>query len=62
MTLAADRALGVTELFELTLSNLPMRDPSLAQRVSKQWKTVIVNSSSLQRIMWLTPYHQTEVL
>ncbi|KAF2811474.1 uncharacterized protein BDZ99DRAFT_518745 [Mytilinidion resinicola] len=52
---ATERTLGVTELLELVLLELPIRDIFQAQRVSQQWKAVISNSSPLRKAMWLTP-------
>ncbi|KAF2490499.1 hypothetical protein BU16DRAFT_155039 [Lophium mytilinum] len=52
---AMDRVLGVTELLENILLKLPIRDIFQAQRVCKQWKTLIDTSPSLQQAMWLVP-------
>ncbi|KAF2501742.1 hypothetical protein BU16DRAFT_206749 [Lophium mytilinum] len=52
---AAKRVLGVTELLEFILLELPIQNIFQAQRVCKQWKEVIANSSPLQQAMWLIP-------
>ncbi|KAF2815173.1 uncharacterized protein BDZ99DRAFT_515919 [Mytilinidion resinicola] len=54
---AAKRVLGVTELLEFILLKLPIQNIFQAQRVCKQWKEAIDNSSPLQQAMWLTPRH-----
>ncbi|KAF2815174.1 uncharacterized protein BDZ99DRAFT_515920 [Mytilinidion resinicola] len=68
---ATSRALGITELLELVLLELPQRDLYQAQRICKGWKTVISNSSPIQEVMWLSPaspssppakYEKTETL
>ncbi|KAF2811885.1 uncharacterized protein BDZ99DRAFT_519127 [Mytilinidion resinicola] len=52
---AAHRVLGIIEFLELILLELPVFNIFQAQRVSKQWNTVICNSSPLQQAMWLAP-------
>ncbi|KAF2491741.1 hypothetical protein BU16DRAFT_127310 [Lophium mytilinum] len=52
---AAHQALGITELLEYILLELPIFEKFQAQRVCKDWKTVIDNSSPLQKAMWLAP-------
>lgn len=52
---AYERVLATTEMLELTLFNLPMRDLLLAQRVSKRFKDVIDTSPTLQRALFFEP-------
>src|ERR1700712_940845 len=49
---ASDRVLATTELLELILLKLPMRDLLLAQRVSSRFKRVIDNSRPIQRSLF----------
>ncbi|KAK4618294.1 hypothetical protein CLAFUW4_11760 [Fulvia fulva] len=49
---AALRTFGVTELLEQILSDLDMQTLLLAQRVSKQWKDTIADSSMLQEALF----------
>ncbi|KAK5124658.1 hypothetical protein LTR85_001371 [Meristemomyces frigidus] len=52
---ASDRLLATTELLELILLNLPMRDLLFAQRVSTRFKRVIDKSSPIQQALFFEP-------
>ena len=54
--------LGLSELLELILMNLPMRDLLFAQSVSKFWKEVIANSSYLQKALFFKPSDSGKIL
>lgn len=53
--MACQKVLDTTELHELILHKLPMRDLLLAQRVSKTWRELIQRSNKLQRALFLKP-------
>ncbi|KAK3684611.1 hypothetical protein LTR37_020111 [Vermiconidia calcicola] len=61
-----EQALKTIELVEAILSQLPMRDLLLAQRVCKHWKEVIDASSKLQKALFFQPatdrvaFHHTQ--
>lgn len=50
---ATDRTLGITELLEMILERLPLRDLLLVQRVSKTWRANIEASQKLQEKLFL---------
>lgn len=52
---ALNRALGIFELLERILLELPMVDILLVQRVCRRWKAVIQDSLPLQRALFLAP-------
>ncbi|KAK4888981.1 hypothetical protein LTR27_012202 [Elasticomyces elasticus] len=49
------RVLGLPELLENTLLQLPTRDLLFAQKVCASWKTAIASSPSLQRALFFRP-------
>ncbi len=49
---ATEAALAVTELLEMILFELPTRDLLFAQKVCKQWKAKIEQSSKLQQALF----------
>ena len=51
----AHRVLNTTELLEMILLELPMRDILLSQRVDKNFETTIKHSLKLQRAVFLAP-------
>ena len=58
---ATQRTLGITELLEAILVQLPMKDLLLAQRVNKDWQATIVTSKKLQERLFLRPI-STQIL
>ncbi|KAF2501743.1 hypothetical protein BU16DRAFT_556216 [Lophium mytilinum] len=59
--LATNRTLGISELLELILLGLPLRDLYQAQRVCKGWKAAISSSFPIQHAMWLAPANPSSV-
>ncbi|KAL2842578.1 hypothetical protein BJX68DRAFT_270517 [Aspergillus pseudodeflectus] len=51
--MAANKVLGIAELLELILLNLPMHDLLLVQRVCRQWRACIRSSSRLKEKLFL---------
>ncbi|KAL2833484.1 hypothetical protein BJY01DRAFT_239519 [Aspergillus pseudoustus] len=51
--MATGRVLRLPELFEQILTNLPMRDLLLAQRVCRRWKEFILSSRRLKHKLFL---------
>ncbi|KAK5697849.1 hypothetical protein LTR97_006807 [Elasticomyces elasticus] len=52
---AFNAVLLTTELLEHILSQLPMKDLLLAQRVSRKWRDVIAQSKELQQQLFMLP-------
>ncbi|KAL2843909.1 hypothetical protein BJY01DRAFT_264108 [Aspergillus pseudoustus] len=52
---AKNKVLSLRELLECILANLPERDLLLAQRVSQQWRDIIINSPLLQKQLFFQP-------
>ena len=52
---AARRALGIPELLEVILYQLPLQDLLRAQSVCKHWQRVINHSKKLQRALYFEP-------
>lgn len=52
---SATSVFAVYELLEGILAELPMKDLLLAQRVSRQWKSLIVSSDKLQQLLFFRP-------
>ncbi|KAF2638702.1 hypothetical protein P280DRAFT_520148 [Massarina eburnea CBS 473.64] len=58
---AVSEVLGVTELFEQILSELPPLDIIRYQRVSRTWQNLIVESPLLQYKTWQRKDHSNPV-
>jgi hypothetical protein len=52
---AATQVFDTTELLEIILYELPTKDLLFAQRISKQTKAVIDNSTKLQQALFFKP-------
>ena len=55
------KVFGLPELFEAIFLHLPMAELLFAQRVCKQWQTLIQSNTRIQRALFLAPLppHQT---
>ena len=53
--MASAQVFDTTELLEMILYKLPIRDLLFAQRIAKQWKAVIDNSVKLQQALFFRP-------
>lgn len=50
-----ERVLCTTELLEMILLHLPLKDLLLAQRVSTKWRAIINDSPDLQKALFFRP-------
>lgn len=55
--MASNKVLGIGELIEMVLLQLPCRDVLLAQRVSRTWHATISESLKLQKALFIVPCH-----
>jgi len=53
--MAAAQVLGIPELLEAILYELPMRDLLLVQRVNGRWQSTIQESKRLRRALFYEP-------
>ncbi|EME88703.1 uncharacterized protein MYCFIDRAFT_80083 [Pseudocercospora fijiensis CIRAD86] len=59
---AASRTFCVTELLEMILVNLDVKDITKLKRVCKDWKEVIATSKQLRQICFLEPIEPTRAV
>lgn len=53
--IAHDEVFNTTELLELIMLNLPLKDMLLLQRVNQFWKDTVLGSVKLQRWLFFRP-------
>ena len=61
MTSQPHRIWGVTELVELIMLHLPVRDILFSQRVCSKWKDIIAESPDIRRALFLPPHEEVTV-